>query len=572
MESDQKNPATSRRTRKWATKTRTGCITCRRRRIKCDEGAPYCKRCITTGRDCEGYSHGAAAAAAAGTSNGDGVASMLAVYHEPVPSDAPAGIDASHAERGAFAMLRGECVRRMAGLFSESFWTVDVMRATQVYPAIWHAGLAMAAMHRATCITAQTAQARASRQRNEAFALTQFNAAVLSVLELTRKPVLSDADKETILLASTLFTGLCCLQENYEQASAHAMGGNRLYWRWEYWKGTGGSEDDGSDNDDDADLTCTTENYRVDNQGSRRAGCVLTTKSLTAVFTHFEMQFCSRFRTIDVPEWRWRDKAHKCSTAPFASATDAYTELQPLLTGFCHMGRYLSIPRTSAELESANRSIVAYVGELLAWQTKFEDLLARRDSASLTTAASEEEEHHIICLRLLWMTLETCLTRSEESGEMVWDERTPDLERATAFAEEHFAPRCRPGAPRPFTFSFAMSAAEVLTFAGTNCRDGGIRRRLIALLHGWRERDGMMDARLLALIVHSVMVLEENATTGMQAAYEGCTCVPGTFICKDHRVCLIDTQFLGERSATIVLTTAGMFKTDMPPYETSVSW
>ncbi|OAA79334.1 Zn(2)-C6 fungal-type DNA-binding domain protein [Akanthomyces lecanii RCEF 1005] len=565
MEIGKTSLGNSRRTKKWATKTRTGCATCRRRRIKCDEGVPSCTRCISTGRDCEGYRHDA-------TSHG--AACILAVYHEPVQSNAPAGVDASHAERSAFAMLHGECVRRMAGLFSESFWTIDVMRATQVYPAIWHAGLAMAAMHRATCITAPTPQARASRQRHEAFSLSQFNAAVRSVLELTKKPALSDADKETILLASTLFTGLCCLQENYEQASRHAKGGNRLYWRWKYWKQHDGDEEDGPDDDDDndkdTDLTCTTENYRADYQGSRRSGCVLTTKSLTAVFTHFEMQFCSRFRTVDIPEWRWRNKAHKCSAAPFASAVDAYTELQPLLTGYCHLGRYLSIPRDVAELEPVWRSVKAYVGELLAWKAKFDDLLAR-----LTMPPPDEEEaYKILCLRLLWMTLEMSLSQSDGTGEMVWDARGPDMERVTAFAETHFAARCQPSSgPRSFTFSFAMSVCEVLTFLGTNCRDGGIRRRLIALLHGWRERDGMMDARLLALLVHTVMVLEENALNGMQAPHEGCTCVPGgRFICNDHRVCLIDTQFLGERSATIVLTTAGMLKNELPPYETSVSW
>ncbi|ATY67014.1 Zn(2)-C6 fungal-type DNA-binding domain [Cordyceps militaris] len=581
MEPDKSSPGGSRRTRKWATKTRTGCITCRRRRIKCDEGAPSCKKCISTGRECEGYSNGAVAvaAAAAYTTGAAAAAGLLAVYNQPMPTVAPAGVDASHAERGAFAMLRGECVRRMAGLFSASFWTVDVMRATHVYPAIWHAGLALAAMHRATCITAQTAHARASRQRHEAFALAQFHAAVLAVLRLTRKPVLTDADKEAILLASTLFTGLCCLQENYEQASRHANGGNRLYWQWEYWKrgAAAAADEDGEDGDEDGDATCTGQDYRVDNQGLRRAGCVLTTKSLTAVFTHFEMQFCSRFRTTENPEWRWCDRAHRCSAAPFASAADAYTELQPLLTGYCHMGRYLSVPRDVAELAPIWRTVDAYVRELRAWQLKFDDLLARRRRRRRRPASDDdddddEEHHHILSLQLLWMVLETCLGHSEESGEMIWDERTADMERVTAFAETHFAARCRPGAPRVFTFSFAMSICEMLTFVGTNCRDGGIRRRLITLLHGWRERDGMMPARLLALIVHSVMVLEENATTGMQAPHDGCVCVPGSLICNHHRVCLIDTQFLGERSATIVLTTAGMLEMKLPPYETSVSW
>ncbi|EED22925.1 hypothetical protein TSTA_063990 [Talaromyces stipitatus ATCC 10500] len=33
----------------------TGCITCRIRRVKCDEAKPACKRCTSTGRRCDGY-------------------------------------------------------------------------------------------------------------------------------------------------------------------------------------------------------------------------------------------------------------------------------------------------------------------------------------------------------------------------------------------------------------------------------------------------------------------------------------------------------------------------------------
>lgn len=36
-------------------RVRTGCITCRRRRIKCDEGRPICDRCRTANFHCEGY-------------------------------------------------------------------------------------------------------------------------------------------------------------------------------------------------------------------------------------------------------------------------------------------------------------------------------------------------------------------------------------------------------------------------------------------------------------------------------------------------------------------------------------
>lgn len=39
-------------------KSRSGCITCKIRKIKCDEKHPVCQRCSSTGRTCDGYEPG----------------------------------------------------------------------------------------------------------------------------------------------------------------------------------------------------------------------------------------------------------------------------------------------------------------------------------------------------------------------------------------------------------------------------------------------------------------------------------------------------------------------------------
>ncbi|ATZ57742.1 hypothetical protein BCIN_15g02830 [Botrytis cinerea B05.10] len=45
-----------KRTRAYFPKTRTGCWTCRKRRVKCDEKKPDCSRCEASGFKCDGYS------------------------------------------------------------------------------------------------------------------------------------------------------------------------------------------------------------------------------------------------------------------------------------------------------------------------------------------------------------------------------------------------------------------------------------------------------------------------------------------------------------------------------------
>ncbi|KAF6824762.1 C6 zinc finger domain protein [Colletotrichum musicola] len=53
-----------RASRSKNTKSRSGCITCKRRRVRCDEGKPSCLNCAKSKRTCEGYVQKASAAEA----------------------------------------------------------------------------------------------------------------------------------------------------------------------------------------------------------------------------------------------------------------------------------------------------------------------------------------------------------------------------------------------------------------------------------------------------------------------------------------------------------------------------
>src|SRR5450755_1287659 len=44
-----------KRTRAHKPKVRTGCVTCKIRRVKCDETKPSCLKCTRSGRKCDGY-------------------------------------------------------------------------------------------------------------------------------------------------------------------------------------------------------------------------------------------------------------------------------------------------------------------------------------------------------------------------------------------------------------------------------------------------------------------------------------------------------------------------------------
>ncbi|GKT59116.1 C6 finger domain-containing protein [Colletotrichum tofieldiae] len=68
-------------------RTKTGCLTCRKRRIKCDEGRPICNNCIKSKRHCEGYNQRVIFKDPIASFNLNGVYGP--VVYPPEPSNSP---------------------------------------------------------------------------------------------------------------------------------------------------------------------------------------------------------------------------------------------------------------------------------------------------------------------------------------------------------------------------------------------------------------------------------------------------------------------------------------------------
>ena len=49
------NDARRKNGRLGSKKVKSGCITCKARKVKCDEQKPHCQKCLSLGRTCEGY-------------------------------------------------------------------------------------------------------------------------------------------------------------------------------------------------------------------------------------------------------------------------------------------------------------------------------------------------------------------------------------------------------------------------------------------------------------------------------------------------------------------------------------
>ncbi|KAF5705005.1 transcriptional regulatory moc3 [Fusarium mundagurra] len=143
--------------RKGSKKVRTGCITCKIRKVKCDEGKPYCLRCIKTGRQCDGY--------------------------RPSPNSSPEPTSLSPApgfdtpqEVRAFDHYRLRTAKVLSGPIDANFWGGVVLKMSSTEPAVRHAILAISSLHEAVQV-----KSRSLKEIDTRFAFREYGNAITSL-------------------------------------------------------------------------------------------------------------------------------------------------------------------------------------------------------------------------------------------------------------------------------------------------------------------------------------------------------------------------------------------------------
>ncbi|KAI0133874.1 hypothetical protein BJ170DRAFT_575602, partial [Xylariales sp. AK1849] len=166
--------------RKGSKKVRTGCITCKIRKVKCDEAKPACARCTKTGRTCNGYQ----ATRRGKRASHDGLyadeMSLLVVLNTLPDFD-------SAEEQRAFQFFRYFTAPIFASDFDSGFWTALVLKLCHSELAVRHAVLAISSFHENLVQGASDASDELADK--QVFALQQYNRAI-SIL----RDQMSDSD------------------------------------------------------------------------------------------------------------------------------------------------------------------------------------------------------------------------------------------------------------------------------------------------------------------------------------------------------------------------------------------
>ncbi|KAL6898930.1 hypothetical protein GGI43DRAFT_72982 [Trichoderma evansii] len=197
-------------------KVKTGCQTCKKRRVKCDEKKPACQRCISTGRICDGYGIWGGGNAP-GSSNKAPPLSNLSLTHNKnmlVPLNVVT-MSQKHRIAGRPASIGFEYFRKytstkLPGLFESGFWDSLVLQASEQEPAVLHAVTALGAAHK----------------NDEHISLVEYNKAIRHL-----RQNLNSSDRDALrvcLITCLLFVCIELLRGGFKAGYAHLSNGLRI--------------------------------------------------------------------------------------------------------------------------------------------------------------------------------------------------------------------------------------------------------------------------------------------------------------------------------------------------------
>lgn len=447
--------------------------------------------------------------------------------------------------RQVFTTLCHATVNRIAGCFDLAFWARDILRATQVSPAVWHAALALAAMDSRRRIPAETETP--ARQQYYTFSLLEYNKSIHQLITIARRnDAMSLNDQETILISNALLFGLCCLQGHQKEATAHARNSIELFYRWRFWE------------------------HAEKSEASATRSRLVHSGSLIALIMSFECQFINRLGHLISPTFLGDRKLWKSSSKSFTSVTDAYLEFLPLLTSFMDATRFIGSP---PDLVQPRPDVqVAYRYEFINWKTKFDHLLR------LQNPSTPSDLEGIAILQMFFTTLEIGFKIDLAASQVAYDvcedlfesiiHQAEDLYKILAAGVDQKNPAS--------SFSFALPISDVFIYTANNCRNSVLRRRLMSLVRKWPRSDGLWNSKLTVKLCEAVVLAEEywmSASRKKPAlSADVCYCIPNTFVCDNHRVRDLDTYFTSEREARVLLRTVGDLRNNLPGTEIAVTW
>jgi hypothetical protein len=140
--------------------------------VKCDEGKPYCERCGTTGRKCDGYEPEPHKLEFISRSSSSALTRS--------PSFELLG---NEKERRSFHFFLTRTAPQLSAFYGEPFWSHLILQASHYEPSIRHAITALGSLHERFEDEDGFVSRRNTDQSYDSFALQEYGLAIQALVK-----------------------------------------------------------------------------------------------------------------------------------------------------------------------------------------------------------------------------------------------------------------------------------------------------------------------------------------------------------------------------------------------------
>jgi hypothetical protein len=451
-----------RRTRESTSKVRTGCSTCKARRVKCDEAKPVCQRCAIGGRKCE-YN---TACAAPPPRN------VITVYLPPTQSQPVFFVN----DRG-LDFFHHKLAAKLDGQFDSEFWSKLVLQLSHSEPSIRHAVSATSVIYQDV---ESSLRHPAGYVNANPEARKEWNTAVKS---LSARIQAHPNSSLVPLVCCLVFTCIEFLRGNVESSMLHVQSGFSILAA-----------------------------LRRNSDSASDLGSNLSPHDLKAIEDHIIPMFsrlsvlCSLAGRITPPIY-----AHSAKEdSPQENLTDCRRRLYEISNTCLRFIGEASLKAAKFQIDVDDLAEQIKLQKRLdAWCDQLDELLERMQTAG-KPVKQDALKILLVHYKVINIWMRVCVT----AGETATDSYHADFEELVNHAEQIAKPGG--GMETPQTLSFELHILGPLYYTALKCRNPVTRRRALEMLQLAPRREALWNAHHAYVTAKRVIELEERHLNGQE--------------------------------------------------------
>lgn len=258
------------------------------------------------------------------------------------------------------------------------------------------------------------------------------------------------------------------------------------------------------------------------------------------------------------PAWHWDEALSSLQKRQIGSPADACLELEMLWIGLQAILQNLPFRPNAEQLRNANSARLSFYQRFKNWVTRFHHLSSAQNS-------STTDNGRIAILQVRQILVGVLLRVDMANLETSWDDFHEEFTRATLLIEQLLDQNTQDsGLP-----AFTPMLLKALHFMARVCRNPVLRRKMITIL-GVQHRKALSTVHKTAKhpsytqIIDAIVTVEESAWTEKELCHCLPECVPGEFICNNHRVAEVDFKFRPNSLDELTLRTVGDVSNNLP--------